>query len=928
MSLKLLPEIALPVKQAKPKAPNQPKPIVESSELQAPIQQPQSPISKPQPVSLPPQPEQQSSQERLRIAMEQLRAERRKKAEEAKIEAEFNANAQANAQAAAEREQARQRYREEWERNKAAREKNAALAALQVNEERELEMDSLKRDNQRDLEELERTEPIPEVQQEKKVESDLLTEAETEAKLTQAEAQEVEGWLAIVNPTAADARTRLEASLAKAKKKLALYQKINSPKVPTVEEEIKSLEAQLASVVESENDLLLRLRQFTNLGSQALEFITDFMRSFFQTLRKKMDHVINFFYTVFVEMIPRMVASITSAVTDPIKRLLGSAWSGIKWAGQKIAAFGDGIVSAAKYLRELGGDLSAQTWNKLKEFYSSATNVGSRIKGLLFGSAKLVWITSKLGGNVALFSVNGVWKIVSSPTTMLVLSSVVNYINAIWNDPLWGKFVMEIFSYARNVVCEKVSNYFYDPRFQEVNAADKALEAINSVGSKVMDVAQFGIWKGTTDYLCEGGLKDTMLKAGEGFVKGLKENISAKSLLGSVPLLGGFGAILGGAVDSALGAVAEQSITAAAEAAEQAAIISKKKALLLEQWDFWIKFFTDDCVYPRLYTYNPTGWTRSTVDLLSFGWGSNIKKSNARPPLTQEHIDLEKKLVEMRTALGIMVRKNELMLNYIADFQSRSTNRLELPAEFQMFKDNIDELRKVQLQLLGAIQGQQLAIGKGEKQTELFMAEAIKLKQEEDAGKKQGKGLWNALGLPNSVKEAAQQVGLGEVQSSINNFIFTQAALEEKQSQEVEKYLADSRTLLEKIKETVAKKNSEIDKLQIDLEAKMAALRKRQSDKGSGSWNPFDWVVGSKDDTLDEAEKKAAEEIQRVNTLLSRLREDIERNTNSYLSVLTQLDQLGDKRSVSAEATAELNRQLELINPGAASSARTTAPIQ
>lgn len=810
-----------------------------------------------------------------------------------------------------------QDYRRRYDQQQATEKQQEAV--VQAGDTQELQ--EIAREDERDLEELESTDPVAEVQQEREIERSLLEEAEEEAKLTPAEAREVEGWLSIVNPTAADTRIRLEASITKAKKKLAIYQRLNSPKVSTVEEEIASLEAQLASVKESENDLLLRLKQFTNLGSQALEFITDFMRNFFLTLRKKMDHVINFFYTVFVEMIPKMVSSITSAITDPIKRLLGAAWSSIKWAGQKIAAFGDGIVSAAKYLRELGGDLSAQTWNKLKEFYATVKDkAGARVKGVLFGSAKLVWITSKVGANVAIFSVNGVWKIVSSPTTMLVLSSVVKYVNAIWNDPLWGKFVMEIFSYARNVVCEKVSNYFYDPRFQEVNAADKALEAINSVGSKVMDVAQFGIWKGTTDYLCEGGLKGTMLKAGEGFVNGLKENISAKAILGSVPLLGGFGAILGGAVDSALGAVAEQSITAAAEAAEQAAILSKKKALLLEQWDFWIKFFTDDCVYPRVYNYNSEGWTQSTLTLISFGWGASVTKENAKPPLTAEHIDLENQLVKMREALAVMQRKDSILQQYIAGFANRSSNGLQLPVEFQGSKDSIGDLRQLQLQLTGAIQGQQLAIAKGEKQTRLFMAEAAKRKLDEDAGKKQGKGLWNALGLPNSVKEAAEQVGLGEVQQSLSNFVFTESALQQQQSAEVEKYLSDSKNLLATIQKNVATKNAEIDKLQIDLETKMTALRGIQTAKGKGSWNPFDWVAGTKDDSLDNAEKTAAQEIQSVNASLTRLREDVERNTNSYLSVLTKLDELGDSKVITPEAALELKRQLDLINPRPAAS--------
>lgn len=790
----------------------------------------------------------------------------REQAEQAKI---LNLDAAAKAQTSAEQEAAKLRYRQEWERRKAEQEKESALKELQEQEERRRELEALRRDNEQ-----RQAVVASQTNSEEVLAYEQVVLAEQEVKRNSGA---IEAWLAKVNPAAAKTRQAIEDAIAKLQASLAKLLPEATDQREEVQKQIDTLNEELKSVVDSEGDIWSMLSNFKKMGLQAYEWITEFVKNFYSILRKKFDRILSLFHLVFMEIIPKLVSNLTAAVVEPFKKMAQAAWKGIKYVGEKISDFSSGFVSGIKWLKAKGGQIASDTYQTLKGAYSSVASAvgmaGSKIStsASYFPWSQTLWLVWKAGGkvvNAGIILVNGVWKVITSPTTQMILAAITKYISNIWTDPLWGKLIMEVVSMARETICEKVSNYIYTPSYLEVNAFDKASEVAGSVASKIGDIGAFGIWEASTNFLTQGGLKDSMTNLGKGLAEGVKANLSFSKVLGGLGMVGGgplgagAAAALGSAIDGALFNVIDESSKAMAEAAEQSAQLAKKKAVLLEHFDFWIKFFTSDCVYERQYTYNPEGWTRSTVDFLTLGL--TAKNRAEKIPLTKEHIDLENENVKLRALLTTKQAK-------IQELESNPTRQgdSQLSTELATVRAESEDLRKT--------------IADNELRCLEYLAEAKQRKQETEKGIRR-KGLWDGLNMTTNLESLTNAVDL-------RNWIFNQSDLANAasiQNDRLKNYFSLQNQTAEALLVKVKQSQILIDEKTVELEKKMIELKNLQQQSGQGSWNPINWVMPADQRTLSDLEKKTIE-IQKLNKTIDDLSEQRELADSEYMSLIQMI---------------------------------------
>ncbi len=825
-----------------------------------------------------------------RRAAEQLRLEAKKNQQETIQTITFDA--QETAQEAQQQQASINQYRTEITKLKADEAKEQAFEAVREREG----LATI----QKEFEERDKLLPTS------ATENLAFEKAEADSTLTPEKQRRVEAWLSKVNPLSAKTRQTLQDAIDQLKQSLSSS---DSTKGEAIQQQIQEMEEELKNISDSESDINASLEQFLSLGPRALDFVTDFMKNFWNFLRQKMQRVISMIYTIFVQMVPNIAASISNAITEPLRLLLKKLWSATKWVGEKVGVFSDGIVTASRWLRQKGGEITSSTWNQLKEFYGKAGETTSNVSAWFNANANLVWARAKQAGGAvkyaAVYLVDGLWKMATSPKTLLILGAITKYVNSIWNDPVWAKFIIEVFKAARSTICEKMSNYFYTADYIEVDASTKALEAFNSTTGKAMDLGTWAIWNGSTNWLTGGGLKDTVMRAGQGFAQGLKENISAKSLLGAVPVLGGAGAIFGAAIDSAMAGMADESVKAMAESAELAAQVSKKQALLLEHWDFWVNFFTEDCVYARQYTYNPQGWTRSTVDFLTGGWFSKAgqdEQGNRKPPLTKEHIDLEQNLKKLTNEI---LPQEESKLEVLRTQRTTGNWKIQFPG---LTERQFDEQVLVPQQVL--VNDTRKLINSGQLRTVQLLKEATERQHNAETGKKTGKGLWNALGLPNTVRDASKMV----LPAALDQWVFIQSDLDAKINDEnLRQYLDTYNKLVDKTQNDRKEISRQLDVTTALLTKQMEDLKAQQSKENSGSWNPLDWVAGSSDINKYSTEaQNLAKAIQATNAKLDNLNKEAERLDNAYLDLLIKLNEKGQTgASVTEEEVAQAVKTLE-----------------
>lgn len=715
--------------------------------------------------------------------------------------------------------------------------------------------------------------------EEKKVESDIETLSDSQSELGPETAKKVESWLKTVNPLSADSREKLENLIAELGASIG---GLSGELKEAAEQQLTEAKKQLASIKEAEVDISNSLTAFMAQGNEAIEFVTSFMKDFYEILRKKINSLWSVLYNVMFEMLPKLASDVWNAIKGPLKLMAGKAWQAIAWTGEKVAALSGGFSSAVKYLKSFGAKIGTSAWDLLKKIYGKTGEAASTVvNATSYALSNVIWFAGRQGGK-AIMLVGNVWKAVTSPTSLLLLAAVQKYITSIWNDPIWSKFMLEMLRFGRQRVCELISNAIYTARYEDTNAWKKAKQDAGDLVQEGWDLGTWFAWDSSTKWMTNGGLKKTIDTFSGKMVTGLTSIGMFKtglSLVGTIggPMGIGAGAYVGSALDSAFTEVATAATTAVSEAAEETSKLMKKKALLLEHWNFWISFFTDPCVYPRVYTFNSSGWTQSTVDLLG-GWFTpgTTKQTSAGEQgpiaLTQEHIDLENNLKALREELVKAESKFE---------QEKGTMNATQNAEF---KAQIELIRKT--------------IHEGEMRTIEFTTEAVNAARERAAGEKNG--LWTYISanlpLPDSSKAT-------EVAATLGEWIFNQSDLTKSPNAEVQESLQKYSVELNNTKQGLQTVQKSITDTKKKIENSMRAL-KAYNDANPDptlSWNPLTWVAGGPV-KLDEQRTKLTAAIQAEDAEYQRLLRNEKKLSDNYLSLIikvSDLQKLADKPSAN-----------------------------
>jgi len=715
-------------------------------------------------------------------------------------------------------------------------------------------------------------------------------DAEKAAELTKEKQTVVENWLRMTMPTAAQTRAAAQSVYDKLKASLAGV--TGAEERQAIENQLAEIKLELDSVKETESDLFSTLDEFSRMGGQVLEWITEYMTTFFQKLRDRMNKLWNMFYLVFVQIIPPLVTGLTKAVMEPFYLLAGKTWSGLKYAGTKVTeALGSGMSSAIKWLKAKGGELSEAAYKGIGKLYSGARTAAgavtsgskSLIKGLWYYGSQTLHLVSKAGGKIGgvlVTLVGGVWKIIKNPLQQLVVAGITKYFQALWNDPKYAKLILEVIRYGRDNVCEIVSNWAYDPRYKDVTAFEQAKESGGSFIGKSLEYVQWITanasmeWMSSPDGLGKG-IKSTL---GAG-LKGIKNVVSFQKLLGGTAAIAGAagavatvgvgtapaaglamaGSAAGAMIDSAVDYVFTESTEAIADAATAAAVVKIKRDTLTEHFNFWINFFTDDCIYPRIYNVNTTGWGESTLNLLSFGF---YGESPETIPLTSAHIELEKQQVELRKRLQ-------------EDEGKVRTLKQQDPVAATQLQADIDRQRRV--------------IANNDEQIDVFVAEALENKRLRESGYSP-KGLWAALNLPAGQVQAVQKVK--ELGAGIGSWIFnlsdlwSQSKIADIQDDNLKKYLAGYKQLVDAKLSELKVANTETVTSKRAVETAMKKLIELQS-QTNVTFNPITWVRPLTRD-LSPVEKQA-EEIQKLTQVYEANMAKVDRLSSEYLQLNNRL---------------------------------------
>ena len=206
------------------------------------------------------------------------------------------------------------------------------------------------------------------------------------------------------------------------------------------------------------------------------------------------------------------------------------------------------------------------------------------------------------------------------------------------------------------------------------------------------------------------------------------------------------------------------------------------------------------------------------------------------------------------------------------------------------------------------------------------MLQEARERQHLESTEQSGKGLWNALGLPNTLREASQAV----LPKAADQWIFLQSDLRTANADAaLNKYLSDYNQLIQKTQQKRVEMAAQLDGIAEEMKTKMAALKKQQTEDNAGSWNPFSWNSTDDPSKYSEKSQTIAKEIQALNDKLLNLEKESDQLDNSYLQMMVQLSQKGKVGSfVSESEIKELEAKLAPFRLPAASPPPAPRPSQ